>query len=649
MGRPVSGGNWFSSPHDVKDGHMSDYRTEHARSIEDPEAYWAEQAQLVSWIKKPRRILDDNNPPFYRWFPDATLNTCYNALDRHVVHGHGDRTALIYDSAVADTKASFTYAELLERTAAFAGALRNLGVEAGDRVVIYLPMIPEAVVAMLACARIGAVHSVVFGGFAPRELAVRIDDARPRVVVTASCGIEPSRVVEYKPIVDRALEMSEHSPDAVVVKQRPQVEATMTEPRDVDWDTAMKAGAEDPAESVEVKATDPLYVLYTSGTTGKPKGIVRDNGGHAVAMAWSMPNVYDVHAGQVWWTASDVGWVVGHSYIVYAPLITGATTVLYEGKPVGTPDAGAFWRVIAEHGVESLFTAPTAIRAIKKEDPDGKLLADHDLSRFRSLFLAGERLDPETYHWASERLDVPVVDHWWQTETGWAIAANLRGLDPMPIKAGSPTVPVPGYDVAVLDDQGSPVDAGTEGAICVRLPLPPGTLTTLWGDDERFVSSYLSAFDGYYLSGDGGYLDEDGYLFVMGRTDDVINVAGHRLSTGSIEAVLASHQAVAECAVIGAADPMKGQRPRGFVVLKAGVERDSDELASELVAMVRDEIGAVAAFKDVSVVAGLPKTRSGKILRKTMREIADGKDARVPSTIEDTEVLDALRPVLLDE
>ena len=628
---------------------MSDYRTAHSRSIEDPEAYWAEQASLVDWIKQPRRILDDDNPPFYRWFPDATLNTCYNALDRHVVHGHGDRTALIYDSAVADVQASYTYAELLERTAAFAGALRRLGVEPGDRVVIYLPMIPEAVIAMLACARIGAVHSVVFGGFAPRELAVRIDDALPKVVVTASCGIEPSRVVEYKPIIDRALEMAEHSPATVVVKQRPQAEASMDESRDVDWDDAMKAGKAEPAECVEVKATDPLYVLYTSGTTGKPKGIVRDNGGHAVAMAWSMPNVYDVHAGQVWWTASDVGWVVGHSYIVYAPLITGATTVLYEGKPVGTPDAGAFWRVVAEHGVESLFTAPTAIRAIKKEDPEGKLLADHDLSGFRSLFLAGERLDPETYHWASERLGVPVVDHWWQTETGWAIAANLRGLDPMPIKPGSPTVPVPGYQVEVLDEQGKPADPGSEGAICVRLPLPPGTLTTLWGDDERFVSSYLSAFDGYYLSGDGGYLDEDGYLFVMGRTDDVINVAGHRLSTGSMEAVLAAHEAVAECAVIGVADPMKGQVPRGFVVLKAGVEHDPDELASELVAMVREEIGAVAAFRDVAVVGGLPKTRSGKILRKTMREIADGKDARVPSTIEDTEVLDSLRPVLLSE
>jgi propionyl-CoA synthetase len=625
---------------------MADYRTEHARSIEDPEGYWAEQAGLVDWIKKPQRVLDDDHPPFYRWFPDATLNTCYNALDRHVVRGHGDRTALVYDSPVADTSASFTYAQLLEQVAAFAGALRGFGVVAGDRVVIYMPMIPEAVVAMLACARLGAVHSVVFGGFAPRELALRIDDARPKIVLAASCGIEPSRVVEYMPIVDRALAIAEHQPDVVIVKQRPQAEATLVEPRDVDWDQALKAGRTDPAECVEVKATDPLYVLYTSGTTGKPKGIVRDNGGHAVAMAWSLPNIYDVHAGQVWWTASDVGWVVGHSYIVYAPLINGATTVLYEGKPVGTPDAGAFWRVIEEHGVEALFTAPTAIRAVKKEDPDGKLLAGRDLSRFRTLFLAGERLDPETYHWATERLGVPVVDHWWQTETGWPIAANLRGLAPMPIKPGSPTVPVPGYRVEVLGEQGSPVPAGDEGAICIRLPLPPGTLTTLWGDDERFVSSYLSAFEGYYLSGDGGYVDEDGYLFVMGRTDDVINVAGHRLSTGSMEAVLASHGAVAECAVIGVADPLKGQVPRGFVVLKAGVSIDPDVIRDELVALVRSEIGAVAAFKDVSVVAGLPKTRSGKILRKTMREIADGKDAAVPSTIEDATVLDSLRPAL---
>jgi propionyl-CoA synthetase len=634
---------------DEQDGGMADYRTEHARSIEDPEGYWGEQAQLVDWIKKPKRVLDDDHPPFYRWFPDATLNTCFNALDRHVVNGAGDRTALIYDSAVAGTKETYTFARLLERTAAFAGALRGFGVVPGDRVVIYMPMIPEAVIAMLACARIGAVHSVVFGGFAAHELAVRVDDAQPKVIVTASCGIEPSRVVPYKPIIDRALELAEHQPHAVVLKQRPQAEAELREPRDVDWDLAMNAGATDPAECVEVKATDPLYILYTSGTTGKPKGIVRDNGGHAVAMAWSLANVYDVHPGEVWWTASDVGWVVGHSYIVYAPLISGVTTVLYEGKPVGTPDAGAFWRVIAEHKVAALFTAPTAIRAVRKEDSEGKLLADHDVSGLKTLFLAGERLDPDTYHWATEKLDVPVIDNWWQTETGWPIAANLRGLAPMPIKPGSPTVPVPGYQVDVLGERGEPVPAGEEGAVCLRLPLPPGTLTTLWHDDERFVSSYLSAFEGYYLSGDGGYLDEDGYVFVMGRTDDVINVAGHRLSTGSMEAVIATHPAVAECAVIGVADQLKGQLPRAYVVLKAGVEEDPDELARELVARVRDEIGAVAAFRDVTVVGGLPKTRSGKILRKTMREIADGKDAKVPSTIEDPAVLDTLRSVLRRE
>ena len=625
------------------------YREAYDRSITDPEGFWADQASLVTWIKKPQRVLDDSTKPFYRWFPDATLNTCYNALDRHVVAGHAERTALVYDSPVTGTRQRFSYAELLEKVASFAGALRAFGVEKGDRVVIYMPMIPEAVVAMLACARIGAVHSVVFGGFAAHELAVRIDDAQPKVVVSASCGIEPSRVVEYKPMLDKALAMASHRPDVCVVKQRPQVEAAMTEGRDVDWDVAIRAGATEPAPCVEVAATDPLYVLYTSGTTGKPKGIVRDNGGHAVAMAWSLPNIYDVHAGQVWWTASDVGWVVGHSYIVYAPLINGSTTVLYEGKPVGTPDAGAFWRVVAEHGVEALFTAPTAMRAIKKEDPDGALLTDHDISSLRTLFLAGERLDPDTYAWASRTLGVPVIDHWWQTETGWPIASNLRGLEPMPVKPGSPTVPVPGYDVVVLDEKGEPVPAGTEGAICLRLPLPPGTLPTLWGDDDRFVSSYLSAFDGYYLSGDGGYVDEDGYLYVMGRTDDVINVAGHRLSTGSMEAVIAQHPAVAECAVIGAADPMKGQLPRGFVVLKAGVTADPEDIRRELVSLVREEIGAVAAFRDVTVVGGLPKTRSGKILRKTMREIADGKDAVVPSTIEDEGVLDSLRPALRKE
>ncbi|MCD6638531.1 MAG: propionyl-CoA synthetase [Nocardioides sp.] len=628
---------------------MGDYQATYDRSIDDPAGFWGEQAALVDWIRKPQRVLDDSRAPHYRWFPDATLNTCFNALDRHVVNGGGERLALIYDSAVTGAKQSWTYAELLAEVAAFGGVLRTLGVEKGDRVVIYMPMIPEAVVAMLACARIGAVHSVVFGGFAPHELAVRIDDARPTVLVTASCGIEPSRVVEYKPFVDRALELAEHPPASVVVKQRPELEASMVEGRDLDWDVAMRAGRTDPAAVVEVAATDPLYVLYTSGTTGKPKGIVRDNGGHAVALAWSLGNIYGIGPGDVWWAASDVGWVVGHSYIVYAPLIAGATTVLYEGKPVGTPDAGAFWRVVSDYGVKALFTAPTAIRAVKKEDPEGRLIKDYDLSSLETLFLAGERLDPDTYHWASQHLGVPVVDNWWQTETGWPIASNLRGLEPMDIKPGSPSVAVPGYAVKVLDANGAEVPPGEEGAICIRLPLPPGTLPTLWGDEERFVSSYLSAFDGYYLSGDGGYVDEDGYLFVMGRTDDVINVAGHRLSTGSMEAVIAQHPAVAECAVIGVADSMKGQMPRGFVVLKAGVEADPEEIRADLVRMVREEIGAVASFKEVEVVGGLPKTRSGKILRKTMREIADGKDAAVPSTIEDPAVLDDLRPVLRRE
>ncbi len=625
---------------------MSSYRETYAASLADPESFWGEQAALVDWFIRPRTVLDSSNAPFHRWFPDGTMNTCYNALDRHVVKGRADQAALIYDSPVTDTQTTYTYAQLLEKVAAFAGALRGLGVVKGDRVVIYMPMIPEAVVAMLAVARLGAVHSVVFGGFAANELAVRIDDALPKVVVSASCGIEPSRIVAYKPLLDRAIELASHQPEAVVVKQRPQCEAAMVEGRDLDWDLAIKAGRSDPAGCEEVAATDPLYVLYTSGTTGKPKGIVRDNGGHAVAMCWSMRHIYDVQPGQVWWTASDVGWVVGHSYIVYAPLMVGATTVLYEGKPVGTPDPGAFWRVIAEHGVEALFTAPTAIRAIKKEDPEGALAADHPMPTLRTLFLAGERLDPETYHWASDLLGIPVVDHWWQTETGWPIVANLRGLEPLPIKAGSPSVPVPGYDVRVLDERGAEVGSGEEGSICIKLPLPPGTLPTLWGDDDRFVTSYLDAYDGYYLSGDGGYIDEDGYVFVMGRTDDVINVAGHRMSTGSIEAVLAQHPDVAECAVIGAADQLKGQLPRGFVVLKAGHEIDHAQLSAELIAAVRDEIGPVAAFKDVSVVAALPKTRSGKILRKTMRQIADGEDPAVPSTIEDADVLTKLTPAL---
>jgi propionyl-CoA synthetase len=621
---------------------MADYRKLFDASIEDPCAFWADAARAVTWTREPRRILDDSNPPFYRWFPDAELNTCANALDRHVASGRGEQAALIYDSPVTATKRTYTYRELLDVTARFAGVLRSLGVGKGDRVVIYMPMVPEAVVAMLACARLGAVHSVVFGGFAAHELAARIDDARPAVVVSASCGIEPTRIIDYKPMLDAALDIAEHTTPHCVILQRDQHPCAPVRGRDVDWAEAVAAA--EPVDPVPVAATDPLYVLYTSGTTGKPKGIVRDNGGHAVALLWTMRHIYDTHPGDVYWAASDVGWVVGHSYIVYGPLLLGATTVLYEGKPVGTPDAGAFWRVAAEHGVKALFTAPTAMRAIKKEDPEGAHLARYDLSALRYLFQAGERLDPGTYHWAAQRLGIPVIDHWWQTETGWSIAADPMGIEALPVKPGSATVPMPGYDVRILRPDGMECDAGEEGAICVKLPLPPGTLPTLWGDDDRYVASYLSAFPGYYLSGDGGYVDDDGYLFVMGRTDDVINVAGHRLSTGAIEAVLATHPAVAECAVIGVADDVKGQVPRGFVVLKAGAS--ADDLVGELVEAVRRNIGAVASLKRVDVVAALPKTRSGKILRKTMRGIADGRDEAPPSTIEDTAVLDALKPVL---
>jgi propionyl-CoA synthetase len=632
-----------------QDGAMGRYHDAYRRSLEDPAGFWADQSAVIDWFRKPRQVLDVSRAPFYSWFPDGVLNTCYNALDRHVASGRADQTALIYDSPVTGAKSTYTYARLLEEVAAFAGALRLLGVGKGDRVVIYMPMVPEAVVAMLACARIGAVHSVVFGGFAANELAARIDDAEPVVIVSASCGVEPTRIVEYKPLLDRAIEMSRHQPSRCVVLQREQAPASLMPERDLVWDDAMRAGSSDPAACVKVDATDPLYVLYTSGTTGRPKGIVRDNGGHAVALAWSLTNIYDIRAGQIWFTASDVGWVVGHSYIVYAPLICGATTVLYEGKPVGTPDAGAFWRVVSEYGVEGLFTAPTAFRAIKKADPDGSLIASYDISSLRNLFLAGERLDPDTYEWATKMLGVPVIDHWWQTETGWPIAANLRGLDPMPIKPGSPSVPVPGYDVHILDEHGREVPAGEDGAIALRLPLPPGTLPTLWGADDRYRASYLSTYEGFYLSGDGGHVDKDGYLYVMGRTDDVINVAGHRLSTGSMEAVLAQHPAVAECAVIGVHDQLKGQLPRGFVVLKSGAEVDEDALAEELIAAVRNQIGPVAVFKDVTVVPGLPKTRSGKILRKTMREIADGRKAQVPSTIEDPDVLAKLTPSLRRE
>ncbi|TEX52468.1 MAG: propionyl-CoA synthetase [Actinomycetales bacterium mxb001] len=616
------------------------------RSLAEPDAFWGEAASLIDWVTPPTRVLDDARAPLYRWFPDGELNTCANALDRHVGAGRGDRLALIHDSAVTGQVTTFTYAQLLDEVSRFAGALRSLGVQKGDRVVIYMPLVPEAAIAMLACARLGAVHSVVFGGFAPAELAARIDDAAPKVVVSASCGVEGTRVVEYKPLLDESLRLAEHEPDACVILQRPQATASMGE-RDVDWSDAM-ASAE-PAAPVTVRATDPLYILYTSGTTGKPKGIVRDNGGHAVALAWSLPNVYGVTADDVWWAASDVGWVVGHSYIVYAPLITGCTTVMYEGKPIGTPDAGAFWRVVEQHRVNGMFTAPTAIRAIKKEDPAGRFIRERDLSSLRTLFQAGERLDPDTFAWASDHLGIPVVDNWWQTETGWPMASSLRGLDPMPLKPGSPSVRVPGFDVRVVDEHGHEVPAGTEGNIVVRLPLPPGTLPTLWGDDDRYVEAYLSAFPGYYSTGDGGYLDDDGYLYVMGRTDDVINVAGHRLSTGSMEAVVATHPAVAECAVIGVHDEIKGQVPRAFVVLKAGIDADPAALQEEIVEMVRDRIGPVAALRQVAIVPALPKTRSGKILRRTMRGIADGREEPIPSTIEDASVLDVLRPLLRGE
>ena len=625
---------------------MGRYEELFHRSLADPEGFWGEAAKGIDWYREPTVVLDTSNPLFYRWFADGVLNTCFNALDRHVRDGRGGQAALVHDSPVTGTSRTLSYRQLLDEVARFGGVLRGLGVGKGDRVVIYMPMIPEAVVAMLACARIGAVHSVVFGGFAARELAVRIDDAAPKAVVSASCGIEVSRVVEYKPILDQAIELAAHKPGRCVIVQRPAAPAALTAGRDLDWEQAM-AGAE-PADCVPLAATDPLYILYTSGTTAKPKGVVRDNGGHAVALHWSMKHIYDTGPGEVYWAASDIGWVVGHSYIVYAPLLAGCTTVLYEGKPVGTPDAGAFWRVISEHRVKALFTAPTAFRAIKKEDPRGDLARRYDLSGFRYLFLAGERLDPETYRWAGELLGVPVIDHWWQTETGWPIAADLMGLEALPTKAGSPTVPVPGYDVRVVGPDGAEVAPGETGEIVVRLPLPPGCLPTLWGDDQRFVDSYLSQHPGFYITGDGGYRDGDGYLYVMGRIDDVINVAGHRLSTGEMEEILASHPAVAECAVIGVSDQLKGQIPRGFVVLKAGADADPAALSAELIQLIRDQIGPVAALRRVDVVAALPKTRSGKILRKTMRGIADGHDEPVPSTIEDPAVLGALRPVLAD-
>ncbi|KPJ78968.1 MAG: propionate--CoA ligase [Gammaproteobacteria bacterium SG8_30] len=616
---------------------MGDYRSIYARSLKDPEGFWGEAALALHWEKRWTKVFDPDSPPAGRWFPGGRLNTCYNALDRHIEAGHGDRLALIYDSPITGQQRKFTYTLLRDEVAALAGVLAAHGVAKGDRVLIYLPMIPEAAIAMLACARIGAVHSVVFGGFAAPELATRINDAQPKMILSASCGIEPNRVIPYKPLLDEAIRLSAHKPDACVIKQRPQVEAPLTAGRDHDWDTAV-AQAE-PAGCVPVEATDPLYILYTSGTTGQPKGVVRDNGGHAVALHWTMGNIYGVGAGDVYWAASDVGWVVGHSYIVYGPLLAGCTTVMYEGKPVGTPDAGAFWRVISEHGVKVLFTAPTAFRAIRKEDPEGKLLHQYDLSGMTALFLAGERCDPETLNWARTMLDKPVVDHWWQTETGWAIAANPLGVEPLEIKPGSPAVAMPGYDVRVLGENGEDMPAGELGSIVIKLPMPPGCLPTLWRNDKRFIESYLSQFPGCYLTGDAGIKDENGYLWIMSRTDDVINVAGHRLSTGAMEEVLAGHPDVAECAVFGVADMMKGQMPLGLVVLKAGVSRPEKDIVAELVARVREQIGPVAAFKQAKVVTRLPKTRSGKILRGTMVKIADGAKWSMPATIDDPAVL----------
>ncbi|QSQ23267.1 propionyl-CoA synthetase [Pyxidicoccus parkwayensis] len=620
------------------------YRALHERSLRDSEGFWAEAAEGIHWYRRWERVLDASRAPFYRWFAGGQLNTCYNALDRHVEQGRGEQAALIYDSPVTNTVQSFTYRELLERVARFAGALVRQGVTKGDRVIIYMPMVPEAVVAMLACARIGAIHSVVFGGFASRELAARIDDAKPKVIVSASCGIEAARVISYKPLLDEAIHLASHKPSACFIVQRPQLRALLVQGRDVDWQQAVEGAPL--ADCVPVEATDPLYILYTSGTTGQPKGIVRDNGGHAVALLWTMKHVYGVSPGEVYWAASDVGWVVGHSYIVYAPLLNGNTTVLYEGKPVGTPDAGAFWRVISQHGVSAMFTAPTAFRAIKRDDPNGEWLKKYDLSKFRTLFLAGERCDPDTLRWAETMLRRPVIDHWWQTETGWAIVANPMGIEPLPVKVGSPTVPMPGYDVRVLDEEGREVEPDRIGAIVVKLPLPPGCLPTLWNADARYVDAYLSAFKGYYLTGDAGFKDADGYVYIMSRIDDIINVAGHRLSTGAMEEVLASHPDVAECAVLGAADSLKGEVPLGFLVLKAGVQRPHEDIVKEVVQLVRDKIGPVAAFKTATVVQRLPKTRSGKILRGTMKKIADGTEYKVPATIDDAATLDEVAEAL---
>ena len=623
---------------------MGDFDNLYRHSIDDPEAFWRDAAAGIEWFKKPTTILDDSKTPFTRWFPDGELNACYNAVDHHVKNGRAEQAAIIYDSPVTDTSETISYGELLERVALFAGVLKNCGVSKGDRVLIYMPMVPEALVAVFASARLGAIHSVVFGGFASNELAVRIDDASPDVIVSASCGIEINRVIPYKPLLDAAIEQATHKPKHNIVLQRPQCKAEMNGARDVDWQQALTKAS--PAECVPVNSNDPLYILYTSGTTGAPKGVVRDTGGSVVSLKWTMKNIYDVEPGDVYWAASDIGWVVGHSYIIYGPLFAGNTTVLYEGKPVGTPDAGAFWRVIAEHKVKVLFTAPTAFRAIKREDPEGKLTSQYDLSHFKALYLAGERCDPPTLEWADKTLGVPVIDHWWQTETGWSICAICKGIEMLDVVVGSPGRPAPGYQLEVLDADQQPVAAGDIGALVVKLPLPPGTFINLWGAPDRFKSSYFENYPGYYETGDAGYIDENGYIFVMARTDDVINVAGHRLSTGAMEEVLAAHPDVAECAVIGVADELKGQLPMGFVVMNAGTTRKQDDVVKELVQLVRDRIGPVAAFKNAAVIARLPKTRSGKILRGTMRSIADSKPWNMPATIDDPVILDEITDAL---
>ncbi len=623
---------------------MGKYHDLFLKSIKDPAGFWEHAAQAVTWSKKWDKVLDDSNKPFYRWFKGAELNTCFNAVDRHVMAGRADQVAIIYDSPITNTITKYTYKELLDLVSRFAGALKDLGVRKGDTVIIYMPMIPQAAIAMLACARLGAVHSVVFGGFAPHELAIRIEDARPNVIVTASGAIEGQKTLAYGPMVDKAIELSAHKPEKVIMYQRQFVKAAMKPGRDLDWEELMAKAK--PAGCTNVQATDPLYILYTSGTTGKPKGVVRDNGGHAVALRWSMRYIYNVEPGDVFWAASDVGWVVGHSYIVYAPLFHGCTTVLYEGKPVGTPDAGAFWRVISQHKVKVLFTAPTAFRAIKRDDSKGEFINKYDLSCFKYLFLAGERLDPDTYHWAHDLLKKPVIDHWWQTETGWPITANCMGVEPFTVKPGSSTRPVPGFNVTILDSNGKQAAPKTTGLVTIKLPLPPGTLSTLWQADQRFLESYLKVYPGYYFTSDGGYIDEDGYVFIMGRVDDVINVAGHRLSTGEMEEVVFTHKDIAECAVIGVHDDLKGQVPVGLCVLKAGVSRSDEDIQKDLAQMIRNTIGPIASYKATAVVKRLPKTRSGKILRGTMRKIADGEQYTLPSTIDDPATLGEIEVAL---